>query len=71
MATSSNIGNATARTVVVVALAVHPAGVFGYGTNVDGIVTGVDEGSPAYAAGIRVGDRMKSTHASSGAGLQT
>ncbi|MFI5389268.1 MAG: hypothetical protein ACHQY2_06070, partial [Candidatus Eremiobacterales bacterium] len=72
MATSSNTGNPTARTIVVAVLALlllgvdalslreiwHPRGVFGYGTNVDGVVTGVDRGSPADAAGIRVGDRL-------------
>ena len=72
MAASSNTGNPTARTIVVVVLALlligvdalslreiwHPRGVFGYGTNVDGVVTGVDRGSPADAAGIRVGDRL-------------
>jgi hypothetical protein len=72
MATSSNIGNPTARTIVVVILALlmlgvdalslrsiwHPRGLFGYGTNVDGVVTGVDRGSPADAADIRVGDRL-------------
>lgn len=72
MAMVTSTGNATARTIVVVVLALlmlgvdalslrgmwHPRGVFGYGTNVDGVVTGVDSGSPANAAGIRVGDRL-------------
>lgn len=72
MAISPNVGNPTARTIIVVVLALlmlavdalslreiwHPHGVFGYGTNVDGVVTGVDRGSPADAAGIRVGDRL-------------
>lgn len=67
MATSSNIGNPTARTIVVAVLALfllgvdalslramwHPRGVFGYGTNVDGVVTGVDRGSPADMSSAR------------------
>ena len=72
MVTSTNVGNPTARAIVVVVLALlmlgvdglsvremwHARGVFGYGTNVDGVVTGVDRGSPADLAGIRVGDRL-------------
>jgi len=72
MATSSGSGHVTARTITVIALSVallaielcnlqqlwHPFGVFGYGTNVDGVVTGVNAGSPASAAGIDVGDRL-------------
>jgi hypothetical protein len=72
MTTSSDTGNATARTAVVIALTLfmlaldattliamwHPIGVFGYGTNVDGVVTGVDRASPADAADIQVGDRL-------------
>ena len=72
MTTTPHTGNPTARTIVVVFLALlmlgvdglslremwHARGVFGYGTNVDGVVTGVDRGSPADLAGIRVGDRL-------------
>lgn len=65
-------GSATLRTIIVVGLALVvlaidladlkriwvPNGVFGYGTNLDGVVTGVDLGSPADRAGMRVGDRL-------------
>lgn len=36
----------------------HPIGVFGYGTNLDAVVMGVDRDSPAARAGIQVGDRL-------------
>jgi GAF domain-containing protein len=72
MTISKDTGNATLRTIVVIGLAFvwlsmdavdarriwHPIGVFGYGTNVDGVVTGVDPGSPAASAGIKIGDRL-------------
>ena len=72
MTSPTNYGSATLRTIVVIALSLfviainvvdlneiwHPIGVFGYGTNVDGVVTGVDPGSPADLAGMRVGDRV-------------
>lgn len=65
-------GNPALRTFVVLALALIivaidatdlrriwiPTGVFGYGTNLDGVVTGVTPGSPASHAGLRVGDRL-------------
>src|SRR5215469_16488002 len=68
----TNSGNATVRTIVVIGISLallsvdlfglreiwHPSGLFGYGTNVDGVVTGVNPGSPAYLAGIRVGDQL-------------
>ncbi len=72
MTSPSATGNATVRAVVVIGVSLtmlsvsaiglreiwHPTGVFGYGTNVDGVVTGVDANSPADRAGIRVGDRL-------------
>ncbi len=72
MTSPSATGNATVRAVVVIGISLtmlsvsaiglreiwHPTGVFGYGTNVDGVVTGVDANSPADRAGIRVGDRL-------------
>ncbi|HXW77492.1 MAG TPA: hypothetical protein VEJ20_08790, partial [Candidatus Eremiobacteraceae bacterium] len=74
MATSGS-GHVTARTVFVLGLALsilsistfnlkriwQPIGVYGYGTNIDGVVTGVDPGSPAARAGIGVGDRLDET----------
>ena len=65
-------GNPTWRIVVVIGLSlilvliegvnfrrlVIPIGVFGYGTNLDGVVTGVTSGSPAAKAGLQVGDRI-------------
>ena len=35
-----------------------PAGVFGYGTNLDGVVTAVDADSPANRAAMQPGDRV-------------
>lgn len=35
-----------------------PVGVFGYGTNLDGVVTGIDADSPANRAGMQLGDRL-------------
>lgn len=72
MAQNQPGGNATVRTIVVLALTLliaagdtvnlvriaHPIGLFGYGTNLDGVVTGVDRGSPAARAGLQVGDRL-------------
>ena len=72
MTPPSSTGNPTVRAIVVLGLSLailavdvtdvwriwRPIGVFGYGTNLDGVVTGVDAGSPAAAAGIRVGDRL-------------
>src|SRR5579863_2490453 len=72
MTSPGNTGNPTARAIVVLGISLlilavdvtdlrqiwQPTGVFGYGTNVDGIVTGVNAGSPAASAGIRVGDRL-------------
>lgn len=68
-------GNPTWRIVVVIGLSlilvliegvnfrrlVIPIGVFGYGTNLDGVVTGVTSGSPAAKAGLQVGDRIDTT----------
>jgi hypothetical protein len=65
-------GNAVLRTIFIVGFSLlllfgsamdvrrflHPIGVFGYGTNLDGVVTGVNAGSPASQAGIQVGDRL-------------
>jgi len=36
----------------------QPFGIFGYGTNLDGVVTSVDANSPAADAGIQLGDRV-------------
>jgi membrane-associated protease RseP (regulator of RpoE activity) len=72
MMAQTNAGNSTVRTIVVIGLSLlllavsavglreiwHPTGTFGYGTNVDGVVTGVSPGSPADRAGIRVGDQL-------------
>jgi hypothetical protein len=72
MASSQADRYATVRVIFVIGLSVlllvgsaidlqrfsHPIGVFGYGTNLDGVVTGVDPGSPAFGAGIQVGDRL-------------
>lgn len=72
MTSPTSFSSPTARTIVVAALALamlaidstdvkrlwQPVGIFGYGTNLDGVVTGVDPGSPAEKAGIRVGDRL-------------
>lgn len=35
-----------------------PLGKLGYGTNSDGVVTGIDANSPAEKAGIQLGDRV-------------
>lgn len=35
-----------------------PMGLFGYGTNLDGVVTSVDVDSPAAKAGLQLGDRV-------------
>ncbi len=75
MSTNRAAGDATLRTIVVIGLALviiagdsfnllrisHPVGLFGYGTNLDGVVTGVNPGSPAARAGLQVGDRLDET----------
>ncbi|HXW76532.1 MAG TPA: hypothetical protein VEJ20_03905 [Candidatus Eremiobacteraceae bacterium] len=62
----------TVRTVVVAALTLFlicavvpdvrrawlPLGMFGYGTDLNGVVNGVDPGSPAANAGMQVGDQI-------------
>jgi hypothetical protein len=63
---------AAVRTLVVVALSLFaifaaacdlrrlwvPIGSFGYGTDLDGVVTAIDDGSPAARAGMALGDRV-------------
>ena len=72
MAHSHHDGNAVLRTIFIIAFSTlllfasaldvrrfsHPSGIFGYGTNLDGVVIGVDAGSPASRAGMQVGDRL-------------
>src|SRR5579864_6060628 len=72
MSAHSTPHQAALRALVVVALSLFvvfeavpevrrvwlPVGVFGYGTNLDGVVTGIDTDSPADKAGMQLGDRI-------------
>lgn len=72
MSTQSPSNRAALRALFVIALSLvvicfaapdirrlwQPFGVFGYGTNLDGVVTSIDANSPAANAGIQLGDRV-------------